>query len=112
MLHPRALRVRIDCGSRARTLLAQKNYRLVVSIAKRLVRPAGAMGGSAGAGGAGMSSVTGACLDDAITVGMEALLIAIRKFKPEAGFRLSTYATWWIRLHVSNLVNAQAGVIR
>ncbi|GLC38617.1 hypothetical protein PLESTB_000452900 [Pleodorina starrii] len=127
-----ALRVRLDCGSRARTLLAQKNYRLVVNIAKRMLRSgggggggaaasggggggaAGAGGGAAAAGGGGSGQSLGdggASLDDAITVGMEALMHAIRKFKPEAGYRLSTYATWWIRLHVSRLVQAQAGVI-
>ncbi|GIL86965.1 hypothetical protein Vretimale_15509 [Volvox reticuliferus] len=108
-----SLRVRLDCGNRARTLLAQKNYRLVVNIAKRLARPASAAGGSLS--GAGSSSAPvgdgGVSLDDAITVGMEALMYAIRKFKPEAGYRLSTYATWWIRLHVSRLVQAQTGVI-
>ncbi|GLI69208.1 hypothetical protein VaNZ11_013781 [Volvox africanus] len=111
-----ALRVRLDCGNRARTLLAQKNYRLVVNIAKRLVRPASAAGnGLSGSSGSGGISAAvgdgGVSLDDAITVGMEALMYAIRKFKPEAGYRLSTYATWWIRLHVSRLVQAQTGVI-
>ncbi|GIL42585.1 hypothetical protein Vafri_547, partial [Volvox africanus] len=112
-----ALRVRLDCGNRARTLLAQKNYRLVVNIAKRLVRPASAAGSglSGGSGGSGGISAAvgdgGVSLDDAITVGMEALMYAIRKFKPETGYRLSTYATWWIRLHVSRLVQAQTGVI-
>jgi DNA-directed RNA polymerase sigma subunit (sigma70/sigma32) len=28
---------------------------------------------------------------------MMGLMDAIRRFRPDSGFRLSTYATWWIR---------------
>lgn len=35
--------------------------------------------------------------EDAVQAGMIGLLTAIRKFEPERGFKLSTYATYWIR---------------
>jgi len=35
--------------------------------------------------------------DDAVQAGMIGLLIAIRKFEPERGLKLSTYAQYWIR---------------
>ena len=34
---------------------------------------------------------------DLVSVGVEGLIRAARKFDPERGYRFSTYATWWIR---------------
>ncbi len=70
---------RIQRGDlKAREHMIRANLRLVVSIAKRFT-------------GRGLT------LPDLIAEGNIGLLKAIDKFDPEAGFRFSTYATWWIQ---------------
>ncbi len=63
---------------KAREHMIRANLRLVVSVAKRFA-------------GRGLP------LQDLIAEGNLGLLRAIDKFDPEAGFRFSTYATWWIQ---------------
>lgn len=41
--------------------------------------------------------------EDALQAGNIGLMIAIKKFEPERGFRLSTYANWWIRTGLSEV---------
>ncbi len=65
-----------DFESRQRMI--EHNLRLVVSIAKEYAR-------------------RGVPMADLIAEGNLGLMRAIEKFEPERGFRLSTYATWWIR---------------
>ncbi|GFR40806.1 hypothetical protein Agub_g1425, partial [Astrephomene gubernaculifera] len=48
--------------------------------------------------------------EDMVSAGMEGLMHALRKFRPEAGFRLSTYATWWIRQYIARFVKSQMAV--
>ena len=40
------------------------------------------------------------------------LLRAVLKFKPHSGFKLSTYATWWIRQELQRSSAASADVLR
>ena len=62
----------------AREHMIRANLRLVVSVAKRFRN-------------------RGLPMQDLIAEGNIGLMKAIVKFDPEAGFRFSTYATWWIQ---------------
>lgn len=54
----------------------------------------------------------GVPLEDLIQEGNYALLKAIWKFEQDRGFRMTTYATWWIRQAVSRAVADQGRIIR
>ena len=74
-----ALGRRVQRGDEsAREHMIRANLRLVVSVAKRFRN-------------------RGLLLQDLIAEGNIGLMKAIEKFDPEAGFRFSTYATWWIQ---------------
>ncbi|MBI5173116.1 MAG: RNA polymerase sigma factor RpoD/SigA [Candidatus Melainabacteria bacterium] len=74
-----------NAAAAARTALIEANLRLVVSVAWRYVRP-------------------GIELDDLVQEGNIGLMKAISRFDPSKGFRLSTYALWWIRLAIKRYI--------
>jgi RNA polymerase sigma-32 factor len=49
---------------------------------------------------------------DIISEGNIGLMQAIRKFDPEKGFRLSTYALWWIRAAIQDYVLRSWSIVR
>lgn len=73
--------------------LAEANLRLVVNIAKRYA-------------GHGIPFL------DIIQEGNLGLMKSIEKFNYEKGYKLSTYATWWIRQAISRAIADQSRTIR
>ncbi len=83
----------VEEGARARQQLISANFRLVVSVAKRYA-------------GLGVS------LADLIQEGNIGLIRAVEKFDPHRGYKLSTYATWWIRQAITRALAEQGRMIR
>jgi RNA polymerase primary sigma factor len=48
---------------------------------------------------------------DCIQAGNMGVLRAIQKFDPERGFRLTTYATWWIRQSIQRMILQESSLI-
>ncbi len=77
----------------AKEILILSNKRLVISIAKKHLN-------------------RGMDLIDLVMEGMLGLEKAIQKFDVDAGFKFSTYATWWIRQGITRGIADKSKVIR
>jgi RNA polymerase primary sigma factor len=80
-------------GEHARKAMIRANLRLVINIAKRYMH-------------------LGTPFLDLIEEGNLGLMKAVDKFKPEKGFRFSTYAAWWIRQSITRAIFEQGKMIR
>ena len=90
----RELARRKDLGDEeAKRELIESNLRLVMSIARKYAE-------------------SGVPLLDLIQEGNLGLIRAVEKFDYKLGFKLSTYATWWIRQSVSRALADQGRTIR
>jgi RNA polymerase primary sigma factor len=77
----------------ARNRLVECNLRLVLSVARRYMRP-------------------GLSLEDLVQEGAIGLIKAIDHFDTSRGLRFSTYAIHWIRQAIGRAADAQSGLIR
>lgn len=80
-------------GEQARKAMIRANLRLVINIAKRYMH-------------------LGTPFLDLIEEGNLGLMKAVDKFKPEKGFRFSTYAAWWIKQAITRAIFEQGKMIR
>lgn len=76
-----------------RNTFAESNFKLVFSIATRYM-------------GRGLE------ISDLVQEGVLGLLRGIEKWDPERGWKLSTYATWWIRQSITRALADKGGEIR
>jgi RNA polymerase sigma-32 factor len=51
-------------------------------------------------------------LADLVQEGNIGLLTAVKKFEPEKGYRLISYAVWWIRAHIQNFILRSWSLVR
>jgi len=83
----------VEAGQLAMEQLVLANLRLVMDIA-------------------GKYKGLGLDWEDLVQEGTIGLMRAVKKFDPQRGFRLSTYATWWIRQAITRALADQSGSVR
>jgi RNA polymerase primary sigma factor len=89
-----ALAAKIRAGDRnARALMISSNLRLVLTIAQDYAH-------------------LGLPLPDVISEGNIGLMMAVDRFDPSKGAKLSTYAAWWIRQSIKRALSNQIKTIR
>lgn len=80
-------------GEEAKDIMVKRNLRLVVNIAKKY-------------------KSRGLPFQDLIAEGNNGLIRAINKYDYTKGFKISTYATWWIRQAITRAIADQARTVR
>jgi RNA polymerase primary sigma factor len=90
-----SLAQKIEGGDRhARDLMIQSNMRLAISIARAYSR------------------TPGVDFEDLVQESTIGLMRAVDRFDWRKGFKFSTYATWWIKQAVRQIMNVQSSSIR
>lgn len=84
-----------DSDEKAKEILIRSNLRFVISVAKQYY--------------ANNRQVP---FGDLISAGNEGLIIAVDKFDPTRGFKLISYAVWWIRQQIINYLHENSRTIR
>lgn len=87
----------IRSGKRAREQFVCCNLRLVVAVAKKYLR---------------RISGTSITFADLLQEGVIGLQRAAEKYDPECGYKMSTYAYWWIRQSITRSIDMKTGMIR
>lgn len=87
----------VRSGRRARDQFVCCNLRLVVAVAKKYLRRISG------------TSITFADLLQEGTIGLQR---AAEKYDPECGYKMSTYAYWWIRQSITRSIDMKTGMIR